>query len=450
MSTVVGTRWAARFVQVLVAPATWLERSRGRKRRRLLMLSALVAAFAGFWVWWATSLRKLPDLGDPFDVAAFEAERVRADENAFTLYRPAVARLMKSAAAHHSDTLWRAAHGGWGKASPEVRKLVDENREVLETWRRATERPRAGRQPQEDRLVFRTAARSALVSLACMAMLEGSRLEDQGDMAGAWEWYNATLRASRHVGMRSGSRERLLGYGMLIDLGDRAVSWARDARVDATALRRALADVQAAAAMSGSAADTFKSDYVHLMWAFDHPESWVESVQGGYHILPPRAFEAVAFLKREPERSRRIARLIFAHWLDQCERPRAARPPMTTDVTLKFWGTPHRYPDFPYSDPPHGLDARHPLTAERLAGGMSSALYVNTLMPPLQIAMDSIDQERSRWGVMIVTFAEQLYEREHGQPPPSPEALVGPYLPSLPEGYAAPATPGAPSARRRR
>src|SRR5579884_3283015 len=131
MSTATRPRWAARLLGMVLAPATWLERSRGRRRRRLILLYALVAAFVGFWVWWATSLWKLPDPGDPFDLAAFEAVRVPEDEEAFVLYRPAVARLTKSAAVQDPRVMWGLLRGGWAKASPEVRRWVDENREAL-------------------------------------------------------------------------------------------------------------------------------------------------------------------------------------------------------------------------------------------------------------------------------------------------------------------------------
>src|SRR5262249_55979726 len=159
--------------------------------------------------------------------------------------------------------------------------------------------------------------------------------EEQGDMAGAWGWYNAALRASRHVGMRRGTHGRLIGHAMLMEAADRIVAWAGDPRVDAALLRRALADLRTAAAMGESASDTLKGDYANLLRAIAHHDRWMREVQGGYFPLPPPAFRALAFVKREPERSRRIAWIIFAHWLANGDRPRADRPPMSTDITLK-------------------------------------------------------------------------------------------------------------------
>ena len=35
-------------------------------------------------IWWLTSLNGLPDIGDPFDVAAFRTARIPDDQNAFS------------------------------------------------------------------------------------------------------------------------------------------------------------------------------------------------------------------------------------------------------------------------------------------------------------------------------------------------------------------------------
>ena len=53
------------------------------------LLSLVVAAFA----WNLTSLRGLPDIDDPFDVASFSTVNVRDEDNAFVLYRQADAEV---------------------------------------------------------------------------------------------------------------------------------------------------------------------------------------------------------------------------------------------------------------------------------------------------------------------------------------------------------------------
>src|SRR5690349_17957153 len=73
----------------VLAPLRWLERARGRKRLALVALYLVLLAVAAFFGWWASSLRGLPDIGDPFDVAAFRAEGVPPEQDAYTHYRRA-------------------------------------------------------------------------------------------------------------------------------------------------------------------------------------------------------------------------------------------------------------------------------------------------------------------------------------------------------------------------
>ena len=41
--------------------------------------------------------------------------------------------------------------------------------------------------------------------------------------------------------------------------------------------------------------------------------------------------------------------------------------------------------------------------------------------------------ERENHGELLMLLATELYRRDHGTDPPTPEALVGPYLERLPE-----------------
>ena len=67
---------------VLPEPAAGLDRG--------VVLLAMIAAPP---LWWSMQLLGLPDIGDPFDVAAFRAFTIPDDRNAFVLYRQAADRL---------------------------------------------------------------------------------------------------------------------------------------------------------------------------------------------------------------------------------------------------------------------------------------------------------------------------------------------------------------------
>jgi hypothetical protein len=427
-------------LRALAKPLVWLERSRGRRRLALLLAYATVGLIVGLFAWRAVSLNGLPDVGDPFDIAAFKSVRVPDDRNAFVLYRQAAAQLKKTAETSDFLTMYRVASGGWSKARPTIRAWVGDNRAALATWRRGTERPDAQRDSAEfaRKPLDKPTLLDDLLPFAWMALLEGSRLEESGDMAGAWGWYNAALRSSRHIGTRTGYQGRAHGLMIHNAVGDRLVPWAKDPRTDAAALRRALRDMVAVEAMTPPFSEALKADYVRLLHAYDHPDTWLDPDQRPDMPLlhfPALRPLAVYFL-REPERSRRIARLVFGHWLAYCDRPPAQRPRMSQPIQLgKHWGS-ISFPDFPYAVPPGPPDGHHPISAEDLARWMRSSLYAIYVFPSLPIVVSISDQERTSQGVLIVTLAEELYRREHGGAvPKSPRDLVGPYLDRLPDGY---------------
>src|SRR5215469_6913602 len=109
-----------------------------RKRLRQLLrvivvLAACVAVAAtAFAVWWLNSLNGLPDIGDPFDVAAFRAFRIPDDQNAFAFLRRA----------HEELTPIRWGEGpypcdptvSWSIANPKAREWAGENREARELF----------------------------------------------------------------------------------------------------------------------------------------------------------------------------------------------------------------------------------------------------------------------------------------------------------------------------
>jgi hypothetical protein len=58
--------------------------------RIIVVLAACVAVAAtALAIWWFTSSNGLPDVGDPFDVAAIRGFRIPEDQNAFVFFRRA-------------------------------------------------------------------------------------------------------------------------------------------------------------------------------------------------------------------------------------------------------------------------------------------------------------------------------------------------------------------------
>src|SRR3954454_11916804 len=99
-----------------------LLRKRLRQLLRVMLVSTscLAVAATALAIWWLNSLNGLPDIGDPFDVAAFRTFRLPDDQNAFTFFRRS----------------WKAVEptygGEWCGTKPEVRAFVEANRPAVE------------------------------------------------------------------------------------------------------------------------------------------------------------------------------------------------------------------------------------------------------------------------------------------------------------------------------
>ena len=99
-----------------------------------MILTVTLIGVALFATWRATSLDGLPDVGDPFDVAAFGDVKVADDRNAFTLYRRATDLITR---------MPKDATNDWATAGEPEKAWLEANREALNLWRRGTERPDA-------------------------------------------------------------------------------------------------------------------------------------------------------------------------------------------------------------------------------------------------------------------------------------------------------------------
>ncbi len=141
----------------------------------------------------------------------------------------------------------------------------------------------------------------------------------------------------------------------------------------------------------------------------------------------------------EPERSRRVARLIFANWLAYGDLPKSRQPPLVDPK----WSSATKASSpaemilgnlfVPTDSAPRAARA---LPAEKIANWYASTIDAGGVgLPTLTNVERTFARERSAQGALLVTLANELYKREHGQYPEKVEELVGPYLKTLPEPY---------------
>ena len=131
---------------------------------------------------------------------------------------------------------------------------------------------------------------------------------------------------------------------------------------------------------------------------------------------------------REPERSRRAIRLVFANWLAHVEDPAMRKNPPAVRVS----SASGRMRLLLYPVSPQAPSGARALTPREIATWLvttwDAKLFLQDWYSP-----SARSRERRGYHDLILTLAEGLYRREHGADPPSEQALVGTYLQSLPD-----------------
>jgi hypothetical protein len=411
-----------------------LEPATGRSRRLLLLVGALVlAGGSAFLTWWMTTLSGLPDIGDPFDVAAFAERPIPDDENGYVFYRLAADRFVDEDAEMTYD---------WATTGPVGKGWLERNREALELWRRGSERPKALYVPSRSmNLMTQLPVVNTVRRFARLARLEAGRLEAEGDLEGAWRCYRAIFRSSRHVGHHATAIERFVGLQMHQQDCWQMTRWSTDPRVTPAMLRRALDSAIADYAVTGPLSDTLKVEYLTFLKTYDDPDLVRKCLNdantAGTSKDPWFARDASLFglskaFLREPERSRRVTRLVYANLLAVCDLTPDRRPPVVCslpNLTGKG-GTPTLLVDL-YAVEGTAMA----LPPDKILRWYQSTLYARHLTPALINIMKAIDSERASQATLLIALANRLYEIERGKTPETVEELVGPYLKALPEGY---------------
>ena len=418
---------------LLGAPLRWIGKSRRRMWGTALLIVVMLASPP---LWWTMQLIRLPDIGDPFDVAAFRAFTIPDDRNAYVLYAQAAERLKP----------WdprRKPTGGqidwfvsWSQLAPEARQWADENREALAVYRRGSERPDAldafPKFEGDHQDLWGMGV--TLQYFETLALLEGSRLEERGDMAGAWGWYRAVLRTIHHVGMHGTVFRRGVAQRWHMQLNGRLAAWGSDPRTTPALLRQAVDDVAACESLDPVESYTLKAEYLDVDRLLYDPDGPARRATGSWSMLIPffdirlspgqtqTLYETWRSWIREPERSRRVIRLAIANWLAYGELPTKARPRPARGAS----GIVDFYPPGPEAP----ANARV-VSPQALARWLGSSIDANFLLGSWGWKLVRT-QERSNHRALLILLGQQLYRRDFGTDPPTPEVLVGPYLKSLP------------------
>ena len=221
----------------------------------------------------------------------------------------------------------------WSIANPTLREWAGENREAFELFLQGAEQADAAN-PAGDP----TDHRSFHGGLITLALLEASRRQESGDTAGAWVCYRAVLRTITHLRRRGSTLQRQNAREASRPLQRRLTDWATGPRTTISQLRTALEVVLENEPKPEWDLFAVKYGYLELMGALERPIplSALQEIEGewtfrlGDMSLSPEMVgqleAARRFLLREPERSRRVLRLLCANYLahvETRERPAA-------------------------------------------------------------------------------------------------------------------------------
>jgi hypothetical protein len=416
-------------------------RKRLRQLWRIMLVLAVTLALAGaaLTIWWLKSLNGLPDIGDPFDVTAFRELRIPDDQNALPFLRRASKMLspwpvLPRPVALSVDT------ASWAQADPKMREWVNANQHALELFQQGTEKPDAIHDLMADPLNLYEGVN--IYDLTVLALLEGTKRQDASDTAGAWDCYRAVLRMNAHASRRRmmddrrvSNRCRALRHWLTI--------WAADPKTTISQIRTALDEARKAEPTREWDSFAMKLGYLEIMHMLyrpmrEHEQQFLEG-EWTYRLADMQlSADIVELIKagrrmllREPERSRRVVRLLWANWLAHVEaREQPLQKPAVRALLRAL--RPVSVPLYPVGpDAPAGARA---LTPRQLASWLSSSRDAKLILEEgdvMVVLRHRLYQREHR--ELLVMLATELYHRERGALPASEEALVGTYLKSLPD-----------------
>jgi hypothetical protein len=445
-------------VAVSGKPSKMVELLRKRLRqllRVIVVVAACVAVAAtAFAIWWLNSLNGLPDIGDPFDVAAFRAFRIPDDQNAFTFVRRANEKLTPIRDWDGKGPYPEEPKFSWSIANPKMREWARENREALELFLRGAE--------QDDASLPTGVPTTDVIpgNVIEVAFLEASRRQESGDTAGAWDCHRAVLRMINHMRRRGSGPQRYFAKRANPWLQRRLADWAADPRTTIPQLHTALDEVLKNEPNPDWDISTIKYGYIDIMRELERPMplSFQHEIEGEWTLglgdmaLSPTIIDhleaARRFLMREPERSRRVMRLLCAQYLAHEEAHEM--PPRKPAVWARFFYLTSTNPmttgriSVPlYPVSPDAPAAARALSPQELASWLVATLDARLRLvqghshywpwPPDRLSDSRGVRDRRAHRELVIMLAAELYHRERGSSPTSDEALVGTYLKSLPD-----------------
>ncbi len=414
-------------IRIALSPLRAIERARGWRRFALLAVYAVIAVVVGAFLWRRSELAGLPDVGEPFDVAAARwPAPVPGDRNAFPSYQRAAARFQDMTATVGSS--FNNANLSWSRADATMRAWVAANDEAISLMLAGSERlefvPELSRSLSgQDANMAKTELARRIGWIGTAGLFKAGRLRAEDDHAGAWKLLQAVVRASRHIEWSLPSAGRTHGIMLAQYAREPVAEWARDKGTTAAMLHQALADLAATESLTPPLSSFYRQEYLGTLESLTPPKPFFtgqpsQPANPAQRPFVPYLPALDAFLHGEPERSRRVLSLLAANDLAWCDRPGIARP-MLAISRLQI-----------YEGDPAAPESTRALAPDELARWADTA----TITPTLTWRLGEIEKWDGidRWSMNALTesVAVSLFTKETGRKPASAAEALKRYRPT--------------------
>lgn len=375
------------------------------------------------WLFRASRLWRLPDVGEPFDIESFRQFQVDANHNAWIDYTAAESLLTGEPSKALYDNGLFMPELSWDTVSAEDREWLEQNRPALDRWSAGTEKSDALRVLPR-RISLNDAVGGVHVGTlwSTLSRLESLRLQSAGDFEAAWAWHRAFFRYTRHRGRLDSEIERQVGICFHSAAVQRIVEWSE--RPDATAeqIEAALEQVRDDFRITESLSNTIRIEYLLAIQEAELPlEDYgpLEEFPDLFGTSLPKPPTALGrFLSNEPEVTHRLLNHQVANLLAIVDKPRAEWPQrLRSDVS--------------YFVLPSNRDDRQLSAVEFERQVRGSPLAQLCLLNVL--SHGSVIRELATQGLLELALAAQWYRRLHNEFPQTVGQLVEEgMLPSVP------------------
>ncbi|QDU78621.1 hypothetical protein Pla110_03250 [Polystyrenella longa] len=390
-----------------------------RKKRLLLLAIGLLVMTTAFFAWRDWRVRSIPDLGEPFDVAAFEEKYPLDEPNAFNTY----SRWLKVRDLIHQQNLsanvnYNIAYDSWENANEATVEYLEEMRPLIGPWEEGSQIAQGFEiDPREISFESLLEVTQESRDISRIILLDTARLMHEGDRKAVWDRYRLLMRIERHI--RNGCLiTQLVCYAMHKNWLSQFERFLAQEEITLEELRQ------------------FRDDLTRLQQQFPGPEVAIKfEYLGMRRTLAPKLAQHSwsNYLSNEPEVFQRVLSLFYRNWLAHCAKPPWEAPPFVehqcaTSQIQSLLNQNDSACRWDYFD--DGTTSEDLLAAFHKPS--YSQRYLNQFIPALKSCYRSMNSDRLYQQMALVQLGLHIYYRERGDFPEKLKDLIPDYIDELP------------------